>query len=128
MPMAIVGIVLAGASALLDSPQMLKFYPVVVNLCMFAVFAYSLYSPPSMIERLARLREPELPNEAIQYTRKVTWIWVAFFVLNGMVALWTATYASMATWTLYNGLIAYFMMGVLLVGEICYRRWVLRVN
>ena len=39
----------------------LKLYPVLVNAALLGVFAYSLISPPSMIERFARIREPDLP-------------------------------------------------------------------
>jgi hypothetical protein len=46
----------------------------------------SLLSGPSMIERLARLREPDLPPEAIRYTRRVTQAWCVFFVFNGGIA------------------------------------------
>ena len=55
------------------------------------------------------------------YTRKVTQVWCGFFVLNGGLALGTALWASDATWALYNGLIAYGLMGVLFAGE-----WVVR--
>jgi uncharacterized membrane protein len=33
------------------------------------------------------------------------------------MALYTALFTSMATWTLYNGLIAYLLMGLLFAGE-----------
>ena len=67
----------------------LKLYPVLVNTAMLSVFGYSLIFPPSMVERLARLREPELPPEAIGYTRRVTQLWSVFFALNGAAALIT---------------------------------------
>jgi hypothetical protein len=38
----------------------LKLYPVLVNAVLLSVFAYSLISPPSMIERFARIRKPNL--------------------------------------------------------------------
>lgn len=95
----------------------LKLYPVVVNTAMLGAFGCSLVFPPSMVERFARLREPELPPQAIGYTRRVTQVWCAFFAFNGAVALVTALWASSATWWLYNGLIAYLLMGLLFVGE-----------
>ena len=95
----------------------LKLYPVLVNAVLLSVFAYSLISPPSMIERFARIREPNLPMRAISYTRRVTQVWCIFFAANGAIALMTALWASPATWTLYNGLIAYVMMGLLFAGE-----------
>lgn len=95
----------------------LKLYPVLVNAALLSAFAYSLISPPSMIERFVRIREPNLPMRAINYTRRVTQVWCVFFAANGTIALMTALWASPAIWTLYNGLIAYLIMGFLFAGE-----------
>jgi uncharacterized membrane protein len=70
-----------------------------------------------MIERLARIREPELPAPAIYYTRRVTQVWCLFFALNGVIALITTLWASAAVWTIYNGLVAYLLMGLLFAVE-----------
>ena len=94
----------------------LKFYPVLVNMVMLGVFGFSLWRPPSMIERFARLQHANLPNHAIAYTRKVTVVWCVFFVVNGCIAFATV-FASHQAWALYNGLIAYGLMGALLGGE-----------
>ena len=117
----IVGIGLTAASFIAKRHDWLLYYPVVINLSMLMLFAYSLKLGPSMIERLARLKEPELPDEAIPYLKKVTQIWCGLFVFNGSVALYTAHYASLEIWTLYNGLIAYLLIGSLLGGEWLYR-------
>lgn len=95
----------------------LKLYPVLVNAAMLAAFGATLVSGPSMIERLARLREPALPPAAVHYTRRVTQAWCLFFVVNGAIALGTALFASEAVWSLYNGVIAYLLMGAMFGGE-----------
>lgn len=95
----------------------LKLYPVLVNAAMLAAFGLSLVSGPSMIERLARLREPDLPPAAVRYTRRVTQAWCLFFVINGLTALGTALFASEAVWSVYNGVIAYMLMGAMFGGE-----------
>ena len=95
----------------------LKLYPVLVNMVMLGIFGYSLFSPPSIVERLARMREPDFPPQAVAYTRGVTQVWCGFFVLNGVIALVTALWASPAVWSIYNGVIAYLLMGVLFGGE-----------
>jgi uncharacterized membrane protein len=95
----------------------LKLYPVLVNLGMLAVFGYSLYAPPSVIERMARLSDPALPAYAVAYTRRVTQVWCGFFVINGTLAMVTAIWASAAVWSLYNGVLAYVLMGCLFGGE-----------
>jgi uncharacterized membrane protein len=99
----------------------LKLYPVLVNGALLAMFAYSLLAPPTVVERLARLREPDLPAKAIAYTRRVTQMWCGFFVINGCAALLTALYASSALWWFYNGFIAYLLIGLLFAGEYCVR-------
>ena len=105
----------------------LKLYPVLVNAVLAMVFAVSLRYPPTAIERLARLREPELPPRAVRYTRSVTWVWLGFFLLNGGIALATAVWASDAIWTLYNGLFAYLLIGALFAIEWLVRQRVRRV-
>lgn len=99
----------------------LKLYPVLINCAMLAVFGYSLVSPPSMIERMARLRSPDLPPVAVAYTRRVTQIWCVFFAINGSIAFGTALWASEAVWSLYTGVIAYVLMGTLFGAEFLYR-------
>ena len=99
----------------------LRFYPVLVSGAFLTAFAYSLVVPPSTIERLARLREPELPPAAVAYTRRVTQVWCVFFALNGAIALYTALFGSMAQWSFYNGFLAYLLMGIVFAGEYCAR-------
>lgn len=105
-----------------NDPVWVLAYPVMVNALMLAVFVVSLLHPPSLIERMARLRQPDLPAEGVAYCRRVTQVWCAFFVSNGTIAAWTALAASRETWLLYNGLVAYLLMGILFAGEWLYRR------
>lgn len=95
----------------------LRFYPLFMNFSMLILFSASLVWPPTLIERFARLTEPNLPESGIKYTRIVTQVWCMFFIVNGSIAYWTALYADWRLWTLYNGLIAYLLMGILFVGE-----------
>jgi len=104
----------------------LKLYPVAVNLVMLSVFGHSLLHPPSLIERLARLQDPQLPAFAVAYTRRVTQVWCGFFVLNGSIALGLAVWASSALWSLYTGVISYLAMGMLFAGEYLVRLYVRR--
>ena len=116
------GLLLAAAAAFGNSVLPLKFYPVLVNAVLLAVFAISLLHPPSAIERFARMQEPDLPEAGVRYTRRVTQVWCGFFIVNGSIALATALWASDAGWALYNGLIAYLLMGLLFAGEWLVRR------
>jgi uncharacterized membrane protein len=94
----------------------LQLYPVLVSLSMLAVFAFGLKYPPTVPERLARLRHAELPPRAVAYCRKVTLLWCCFFVVNAFVALCTV-FLSREAWVLYNGLISYLIIGSIMAGE-----------
>ena len=107
--------------ALVDSPWLLRWYPVLISALMLGLFGLSLHYGPPMAERLARLREPELPAVAIRYTRRVTQVWSLFFLLNGLIAAALTLWAPLSWWTLYNGLIAYGLMGLLFAIE-----WLIR--
>lgn len=110
---------------MLEPAIAVRTYPLVVNLGLAAVFAYTLWSPPPMIERFARITRPTLPADAIPYLRNVTAAWVCFFLLNATVASWTVAYGTLTQWALYNGIIAYLLIGAMLAGELLVRRWVL---
>ncbi len=103
--------------ALNNSTSTLLLYPVVMNLGFFLLFFYSLITPPTIIEQIARLRDPDLPDAGIRYTRKVTTVWCGFFLLNGFIAAWTAIKSDYELWGLYNGLISYLLMGTIMITE-----------
>lgn len=126
----IIAFVLAGLFALmllLRLPQGMYWYPVAVNVLMLGAFGSSLFAKQSLIERLARLQTPDLPPQAVAYTRKVTQIWCVFFVANGSTAAALALLQLHQWWALYTGVIAYVLMGALLGGEWLYRKLILKV-
>ena len=114
---------LAGGAALIAVSPIagLKSYPILVSLGFASVFGYSVLYPPTIVERIARLRPSHVPAGATAYLRNVTIAWLAFFLVNASVSLWTATAGSIEVWTLYNGLISYVLMGVMFVGELVIR-------
>jgi uncharacterized membrane protein len=116
-PLLIGGIVYCVFAMWSNQLGALRLYPALVNGLMLLIFGWSLFSPPSLVERLARVQHPDLPPTGIIYTRRVTQVWCVFFIFNGSIALVTALWASMEVWSLYNGLIAYLLMGVLFAGE-----------
>lgn len=74
-----------------ESERALLFYPVWINLGMLVLFGWSLLRPPSMVTQLANLVEGPLDAKAITYTTKVTKVWCVFFIVNGSIALGTAS-------------------------------------
>lgn len=125
-----VALALAGLLALVaaagDAVLPLKLYPVAVNAALLATFAISLWQPTTIVERIARLRDPALPPAGVAYTRRVTQAWCLFFLLNGSAALATALVASDEVWMLYNGLLAYGLIAAMFGGEWLVRRHVRR--
>jgi uncharacterized membrane protein len=102
--------------------HLLRWYPSLICALLFAAFGLSLKFGPPMIERIARVAEPDLPPVAVAYTRKVTWVWVGFFFLNGTVGGILAQWGPLSWWTFYNGILAYSVMGTLFVGEWIFRQ------
>lgn len=116
-PLLVVGIGYCMVVAWRNELVSLRLYPVIVNAVMLLIFAWSLYAPPTIVERLARLQDPDLPAAGVLYTRQVTKVWCVFFIINGGLALITALWCSLTVWSWYNGLIAYLLMGMLMAGE-----------
>jgi uncharacterized membrane protein len=111
------GIALAVWSLLRATPDAMLYYPVLVNAALLAAFGYSVLRPPTVVERIARVKDGPLTPDAVLYTRRVTIAWVVFFVVNGGIALYTALLTSLNTWALYNGFIAYLLIGAMFGGE-----------
>jgi uncharacterized membrane protein len=110
------------AAALFDEPRFMLAMPVLMSALMLASFAASLRGVP-LVERLARLRDPELPPEAVAYCRALTRAWCVFFVLNGGTALLLALFAPLAAWALFTGILSYVAMGVFAGVELVYRKY-----
>lgn len=112
-----VGLLLCALSLLCRRADLLLYYPVLVSGSLLALFGWSLWQPMTLVERIARLQEPQLPPAAIRYTRQVTRIWCGFFIFNGAIAIATIWHGDLALWSLYNGLLSYLLMGTLMAGE-----------
>ncbi|WP_228005829.1 hypothetical protein [Xenorhabdus sp. BG5] len=112
--LSIAGITLGLASLFLHNHQLLMYYPVVVNAVLLILFSSPLRYGPPIIERIARIKEPDLSPKGIIYTRKVTYIWCLFFMFNGAVSLGTCLYNDMTLWTLWNGMVSYLLIGLLI--------------
>ncbi|MBR9834758.1 MAG: hypothetical protein GYB42_06125 [Alphaproteobacteria bacterium] len=122
---SLVAIAGLSATAFFDSELAIRTYPVFMNAAMFAAFVSTLVRPPSLIERFARISDPDLPAEGVRYTRRVTEVWCGFLALNLLVSCWTVIQPSMLVWAVYNGGIAYALMGLLFAGEYLVRKSVM---
>lgn len=125
-------IVSAGAGLVVMTTAMLaplislKAYPILFSIGLAAVFSHSLLRPPTVMEQIAWLSRPNLDPAAIAYLRKLTVVWLCFFVINAAISAATAFWGSLEAWTVYNGLISYLLIGSILAGEFTFRRLVRR--
>ena len=108
-------------AALANDETLLRLYPAGISVALLILFGISLRQPPSLVERMARLSHPVLPDEAVRWCRRWTEIWCVFFAGNAAISIWSAVAASREVWALYNGFLVYLAMGALLGSE-----WLLR--
>ena len=119
-PLISAGVVIA-VSAALDGQIAAKIYPFALSLAAAYAFGISLWRPPSLIERLARIGEPDMPLTGQAYCRLVTMIWTVWLAVNAAIAALLAILASEEAWALWTGLLAYLIMGMLFGGEMLLR-------
>lgn len=114
LPATLLGMIAIALGSLAETSMGFKLYPLAVNFAMLLVFGYSYVKPPTVIESLARLTEKDFPEKAVAYTQKITLVWCLFFIVNGLVSLYTALFLSLDIWLLYNGFLSYIFMGLLM--------------
>jgi uncharacterized membrane protein len=113
---------LLALSAWLDDKRFVFALPVLINGALLAQFAASLRSTP-LVERFARMQQPTLSPAQVAYCRSVTKVWCAFFVLNATTSALLAWRGPLSLWALYNGLIAYVLMGTVASVEYVVRKF-----
>ncbi len=95
--------------------------PSFAYLWLTALFGHTLFSPPSLCERLVRLQYPEFKPGIAEYLRGLTWVWTLFFAVNAVFCALLPVLAGQRAWTIYTGVLVYGLMGLLGVGEWIYR-------
>ncbi|MDR2597596.1 MAG: AMP-binding protein [Treponema sp.] len=80
-----------------------------------------------MIYRIAVIQDKSIryspgKRQIENYCRKVTVIWVSFFIFNGNLSIWTIFSGSDILWSVYNGGISYLLMGILFAVEFMVRK------
>lgn len=89
----------------------LKFYPVVVNFCIFWLFFSSLFTKETIIQKFARLSEGELHPKTLSYTRNLTYVWVFYLLIQFLISFATV-FMSDFVWIIFNGCLSYILLGV----------------
>ena len=121
-PALLVSSVLVLTLAMNDARYLL-FVPALINGALLVAFGRTLRVGPPLVETFARLAHPDLSEAQVRHCRAVTLVWCVFFVVNGGFSLWLALQADIWIWTLYTGLIAYLLMGVIFATEFVVRSW-----
>lgn len=121
IPLLVLGLVTLGV--VLDDARYVLAMPVLINTVLLATFGATL-APGAMpmIERFARMQEPELTPAKQAHCRQFTWVWCVFFLLNGGAAATLALTAALSVWATYTGLVAYVLMGMLFAIEYVVRK------
>jgi len=107
--------------------SLLKLYPLIMNVAFLVSFGLSLFYPPTQVFKLALLSDSSIRNSmhlpAIEsYCHNVTKVWCVFFVVNALICSYTIWLSPDWVWALYNGCIAYIIMGIIFAVEWLVRR------
>lgn len=113
---------LIAIAAALDRAGAVMLVPIAIHTVLLSVFGPTLWTERPMIERFARLQHADLSPAEVAWCRGWTRVWCGFFALN--IALNAALVAAdaMWAWTVYNGLVAYVLMGLLFAVELVARK------
>jgi uncharacterized membrane protein len=122
VPLLAVFVTYALVAAVSGSEAMLLYYPAVVNFGLCGVFLNSLRQGDPLLLRIIRARGWPMSEHAPIYLYRLTAVWAAFFVANGLVSIWTTT-LGIEAWTLYNGFLSYVAVAVFVGIEYTFRRW-----
>ncbi len=121
VPAAMLLLALGGIAT--DDRRFVLALPVLINAVLLLEFGATLRAGSTpMIERFARMQEPELDAGKQRHCRQWTIGWCVFFVFNGAIAAGLALAAPLWWWTVYTGGIAYASMGAMFAGEWIQRR------
>jgi len=114
--------VIAMSAFVSGRPAILEQLPVMISLFLLGNFVATLFRPPPMIERYARMVHDDLSPAEVSHCRVTTYVWIGFFALNAVVAEYLALFASTGAWALYSGGIAYGIIGTIAGTEYLVRK------
>lgn len=122
VPLVILGVLLLGA--LTKDPRFVLSMPVLINLGLLVTFGVTLRAGGvPMVERFARLSDPDLDAPRIAHCRQWTVRWCLFFVVNAGASAMLALGDDVRLWAIYTSGIAYALMGLMFAAEFLQRRY-----
>ena len=115
-------VLLIGLSIVTGERFVLLLLPMAVSLYLLGTFSWSLHVGPPIVERFARLADPDLPDFCAPYCRKVTIAWCGFLAANSVCVALLAVIGPFEWWALYTGLVFYLLLGALFAAEFALRK------
>ncbi len=104
----------------------LKLYPLSMNLGVCLMFALSLHNTP-LIEKFAIKMGYTMDDAARKYAKRATVAWAIFMGALAIISGVTV-FLSDEIWVLFNGLISYVLIAIMMGVEFFVRKRVARVN
>jgi uncharacterized membrane protein len=118
--------VLGSVNLFTDTHYALFIPPVAINLAIAAFFAWTLRpSATPLVEQMMRFEYQGAPPPAPvrRYARRLTRVWVAYFVTVAVVAGVLAAIAPLEVWSLFANVLNYVFAIVLVLLQYLYRFW-----
>lgn len=104
----------------------LKLYPVLMNINVGLMFALSLHNTP-LVEKFARKMGYNLNTEQKRYAKNATCAWAVFMLCLTIVSFITI-FLSDEAWVLFNGLISYILIAIMMGTEFIIRKRFVNVH
>ncbi len=115
-------VILIGFAIVTGERFLLQLLPMAVSLYLLATFGWSLRVGPPIVERFARLVDPDLPDFCVPYCRKVTIAWCSFLAANALCLALLVALGPFEWWAFYAGFISYLLLGAFFFGEFVLRK------
>jgi len=97
-----------------------RLYPAIMVAAFLVPFAASLAGTP-LVETFARRMGANLDEAGVAYCRKATVAWTAFLSLH-LAATVATVFMEPRVWAVYNGFVAYILIGGMFLGEFIARK------
>ena len=92
-----------------------------MNAGIFSVFALSLKKVPLVTQIARKMTKGNLDDDQLAYTRLATIAWAIFMFCNTIASLITI-FLPYEIWAIYNGFIAYILIGIMMAAEYTIRK------
>ncbi|MDR1389813.1 MAG: hypothetical protein LBJ31_07530 [Treponema sp.] len=128
-PLLLLGI---GITAfLVNSSCVLKLYPAMADVVYIVIFEISLVIPPPIVYNIALLIDKDMEktvsgDQLLSLSRTMTIIWIAYFICDCAAAVITTFASSTLVWGIYNGGITYAIMGLIVLSQVLYYKFVIK--